>query len=74
MAVIKLKQSDLEKMVQKTIMNEEVWQEDSELPLDEEPVSGPAKTLTMMAGEDGNYYVVDWSNPNDPKIVAQTHK
>jgi hypothetical protein len=82
MAIIKLKQSDIENMVKQTIVNEQYWNEETEAPMEEEapldqpeePGNQPAKTLSMMAGDDGNYYVVDWTNPDNPIVVAQTHK
>lgn len=82
MSVIKLKQSDIEKIVKESIENEQYWTEEAmpsleeEVPADqpEEPSNLPAKTLSMMAGDDGNYYVVDWSNPATPKILAKTNK
>lgn len=92
MAVIKLKQSDIENIVKQTIINEQYWgdgvemyenpTEEMEYPIEEEapmdqpdePGNQPVKTLSMMAGEDGNYYVVDWSDKSNPKIVAKTNK
>ena len=85
MKVIKLKQSDVEEIVKQSVINENHWNEETDEIgeiNEEDPLAddsgmepqGPAKTLSMMAGDDGNYYVVDWSNPSDPKVVAQTHK
>jgi hypothetical protein len=82
MAVIKLKQSDIENIVKKAVMREQydtggsfdILGEEEPMDQPDEPGNQPVKTLSMMAGEDGNYYVVDWSDSSNPKIVAKTNK
>ena len=74
MAVVKLKQTDIEKIV-KTIVNEQYWTEE-ELPVDDSSddtdnqSGGPE--LTMMRDPNGKFYAVDMSNPKSPRIVAST--
>jgi hypothetical protein len=71
MAVIKLKQRDIEDIV-KTLVNEQMG--DAENPLDggEDVDNQPGVELTMMTDGNGNFFAVDLQNPNKPRIVAQT--
>jgi hypothetical protein len=71
MAVIKLKQRDIENIV-KTLVNEQMG--DAQTPLDggEDVDNQPGIELTMMTDGQGNYFAVDLKDPNNPKVVAQT--
>ena len=82
MGIIKLNQADIEAIVQKAVQFEQYETGGSfdilgEEQPEDQPVadmSTPEKALSLMGGDDGNYYVVDWQDPTNPKIVAQTHK
>ena len=71
MAVIKLKQGDIERIV-KTLVSEQM--SDMETPVDNsaDVENQPAVELSMMMDKNGKFYAVDMKDPNNPKIVAQT--
>ena len=71
MAVIKLKQRDIEKIV-KTLVNEQM--SDMETPVDNsaDVDNQPPLELAMMTDQNGKYYAVDMRDPNNPKVLAQT--
>lgn len=71
MAVIKLKQGDIERIV-KTLVSEQM--SDMETPIDgsADVDNQPPLELSMMTDENGKFYAVDMRDPNNPKIVAQT--
>jgi hypothetical protein len=70
MAVIKLKQSDIENIV-KTIVSEQI-STDQEIPVDDVQVADNQSgvELNMMVDPNGKFYVVDMSNPENPRVVA----
>jgi hypothetical protein len=70
MAVIKLKQSDIENIV-KTIVSEQT-STDQEIPVDDVQVADNQSgvELNMMVDPNGKFYVVDMSNPENPRVVA----
>jgi hypothetical protein len=71
MAVIKLKQKDIEKIVS-TLVNEQM--SDTETPVDNavDVDNQPGIELSMMMDQNGKFYAVDMKDPNNPRIVAQT--
>jgi hypothetical protein len=71
MAVIKLKQGDIERIV-KTIVSEQFPGEKEEMPVDDVQASDNQSgiELTMMVDPNGKYYAVDMSNPANPRVVA----
>lgn len=71
MAVIKLKQKDIEKIVS-TLVNEQM--SDTETPVDNsvDVDNQPGIELSMMMDQNGKFYAVDMKDPNNPRVVAQT--
>lgn len=71
MAVIKLKQSDIENIV-KTIVSEQTSTNQEEVPVDDVQVTDNQSgvELNMMVDPNGKFYVVDMSNPENPRVVA----
>jgi hypothetical protein len=71
MAVIKLKQKDIEKIVS-TLVNEQM--SDTETPIDNavDVDNQPGIELSMMMDQNGKFYAVDMKDPNNPRVVAQT--
>lgn len=72
MAVIKLKQKDIEKIVEKLVNEQQMSAGETPLDSTDDLDNQSPVELSMMMDKNGNYYVVDMKNPNNPRIVAQT--
>ena len=79
MAVVKLKQKDIEEIVS-NIVNEQYWNEETkpEGELEENPMEDSENQKVVELGlfkdDDGNLYVIDQNNPSQPRVVAATKK
>ena len=71
MAVIKLKQKDIENIVHK-LVSEQMSGAETPISGGEDVDNQSPVELSMMMDQNGNYYAVDMRDPNNPKIVAQT--
>jgi len=70
--VIKLKQSDIEKIVS-SVINEQQEFDDFDTKIQPEELPGAEyHELTLGQDDEGNYYVIDNAEGNSPKIVAKT--
>ena len=70
--VIKLKQSDIEKIVSSVINEQQEFDDfDTKIQPEELP-DAEYHELTLGQDDEGNYYVIDNAEGNSPKIVAKT--
>jgi hypothetical protein len=70
--VIKLKQSDIEKIVTSVIKEQQEFDDfDTQIQPEEIP-GGDYHELTLGQDDEGNYYVIDNAEGNSPKIVVKT--
>jgi hypothetical protein len=69
--IIKLKQSDIEKIVTKVLKEQEEF-DDIETKKQPEEFSTEEEELTLGMDKDGNYYVLSNVGDGEPKIVAKT--
>jgi hypothetical protein len=68
--IIKLKQSDIVKIVENVIKDKS-----DEVEIQKEQDSTPSeqkRMFTLAKDEDGNYYVLDNANTDNPEIVASS--
>jgi hypothetical protein len=77
MSVIKLKQSDIEKIVSNILKEGEFDDFDTkiqpeELPNDEEEMNDPEVQLALGQDENGNFYVMSNVDGDKPEIEAKT--
>lgn len=70
--VIKLKQSDIEKIVSQVIKEQQEFDDfDTKIQPEELP-GGEEYELTLGMDDDGNYYVMSNADGEQPKVIAKT--
>jgi hypothetical protein len=70
--VIKLKQSDISKIVENILKEQQEFDDfDTKIQPEELP-DADYHELTLGQDEEGNYYVLDNANTDNPIIVAKT--
>lgn len=77
MSVIKLKQSDIEKIVNNILKEGEFDDFDTEIqpeeiPNNDELMNDPEIQLALAQDENGNFYVMSGVNSENPEIEAET--
>jgi ATP-dependent helicase/DNAse subunit B len=70
--VIKLKESDITKIVEGILKEQEEFDDFDIKKQPEEFSVGDYHELTLGQDENGKYYVIDRADSNNPKIVAKT--
>lgn len=71
--VVKLKQSDITKMVENIIKEQDMNVNDTDMGTQSIEKPGPdAHELTLGVDKDGNYYVIDNAKSNEPKVLIKT--
>ena len=69
--VIKLKQSDVEKIVE-NIVREAQGMDDFDTQVQPEELSNSAVELALGQDDEGNFYVMDVDDQDNPKIIFKT--
>lgn len=70
--VIKLKQSDIEKIVSQVIKEQQEF-DDFDTKIQPEELPGAEEhELTLGMDDEGNYYVMSNANGEQPKVIAKT--
>jgi hypothetical protein len=70
--VIKLKQSDITKIVEGVIKEQQEFDDfDTKIQPEELP-GGDYHELTVGQDENGEYYIIDNAKSDNPKVVAKT--
>jgi hypothetical protein len=70
--VIKLKQSDIEKIVSQVIKEQQEF-DDFDTKIQPEELPGAEEhELTLGMDDDGNYYVMSNADGEQPKVIAKT--
>ncbi len=70
--IIKLKQSDISKIVENILKEQQEFDDfDTKIQPEELP-DADYHELTLGQDEEGNYYVLDNANTENPTIVAKT--
>jgi hypothetical protein len=77
MSVIKLKQSDIEKIVNNILKEGEFDDFDTEvqpeeIPNNDELMNDPEIQLALAQDKNGNFYVMSGANGENPEIEAET--
>ena len=71
--VIKLKQSDISKIVENIIKEQDGQFDDFDTKVQPEELPGAdAHELTLGMDDDGNYYVIDNAKSGNPEVIAKT--
>lgn len=71
--VVKLKQSDITKIVENIIKEQDMNVNDTDMGTQSVEKLGPdAHELTLGVDKDGNYYVIDNAKSNEPKVLIKT--
>jgi hypothetical protein len=70
--IIKLKQSDIEKIVSQVIKEQQEF-DDFDTKIQPEELPGAEEhELTLGMDDDGNYYVMSNADGEQPKVIAKT--